>query len=454
MIPQRLKDEIDKINFTETQRHHALSIVLNDILYTHRPKTVNGYVELPKNFLNKKYGSYYHGVMKLLRQHNIIESDDSYSTDHHYCKSYRIRPDILTGRLQDISYVKKYREAEFSETESKTYEILKKLELDYTGAKTRLKKYIKEKEYYKNLLIGDQIQDPVFLISELSDNGDLIKRYRMGRENALNKAKALNKEVIKDDGRFWLVDISIFEKFKEREIIYSHIRKLRNIQKGIHYAHINNTNYRLDTTITNLPNIYIPYLRLEGEELINIDIKNSQMWILSLLITQTHNLKEEENPRLHNVREFSKVVEFIEPEEKNSFFELAGRGQLYEWIQAKSNLPTRSIAKKSCFQVLFSSQNFRGGVVRAFRKAFPSLFRAISLFKSRQGYKSFPILLQRLESTIVVGKVLPELFKRGINTLTKHDSFLCKKSEIKFALDSIMHIFAEYQLNPLFSVEQ
>jgi len=243
-------------------------------------------------------------------------------------------------------------------------------------------------------------------------------------EEVINKKNAIKCEEEKDNKDF---DPDLLYTYKQYRVLVNHV--LDSIIFGdIRYTD-DNKSHRLYTTLTNLMKEFRSCLRLDGEELVNLDIANSQPAIVANLCRPIFRSK------------FQKVLkellgaDFKYPDEADckAFIDLAISGELYEDIQEKMNI-TREEAKKYNMVFFFGPAFRKNNPAYDYLEEYhPAVFNFIkrikTLLKGYNAYKRFAILCQRLESEIVLSRVGKELFKAGIQFMTIHDSFLVKESD-------------------------
>lgn len=428
-VPKQLAKALLSLPLSNTNKDHALSIVTKDILYNPRQgKYLIGGVALPQTYLRKKYGGGYHKVMKSLLKADIVRTNHSYSTHHHYCKKYFINPELLENPdMVEVTYKKKYKKnRELNAIEQDTLEVFQQVSLDYTGAVRRMRQYLFNQDYMQKIYVDHEITEKQFEVTFVGDTATLVnyRTYRTSLPKALAQAKACGVNLIQDGQKFYLVKLGAYKQIKHLNVHISHSRALLKLKKGIFYAHINETNHRLDTPITNLPNIYLDFLQIEDQKIVNIDIRNSQITLLAYLLKGNTTTT---NTSLHNVHKL-KVVNPT-PNTK-TFISKAETGVLYEYMQELLELKSRKSAKLTCFRSLFSSFRWHGVENKLFRQAFPEVFQQISAFKKEFGDNQLAIMLQRLESSLVVGNLLPKLRRMGYVVLSKHDSLLVREADV------------------------
>ncbi len=134
------------------------------------------------------------------------------------------------------------------------------------------------------------------------------------------------------------------------------------------------------------------------------------------------------------------------------FVEFAKNGALYEHIQSELDLPTgpegRKMAKQMLFEIFFSKYNNNSSAKSRVKAIFPRLINMIDTYKKqkreenraqlveqgkeddKKGDNQFAILLQRAESKLFVDCILHRLLNAGFMVLSKHDSIICRKSDL------------------------
>ena len=149
------------------------------------------------------------------------------------------------------------------------------------------------------------------------------------------------------------------------------------------------------------------------------------------------------------------------------FIQLAKNGKLYEFIRdnlgLKNGVEGRKQAKSMMFLIFFSKHDYRCSAKKKIKELFPTLITMIDLYKAekrkvnkleresqglkddRKGDNQFAITLQKKESSTFIDKILVMLFKRGFKVLSKHDSILCRKSDLE-AVEAIMRKVLDNEL--------
>ena len=98
------------------------------------------------------------------------------------------------------------------------------------------------------------------------------------------------------------------------------------------------------------------------------------------------------------------------------------------------------------FRIAFASYRDSCIEKRVFKNSFPTIYKFITEYKklmtqlfmeggddnfNHKGNAAFPVLLQNIESSLFVDTILTELLNKNIKALSKHDSILCKESDVQ-----------------------
>jgi hypothetical protein len=173
------------------------------------------------------------------------------------------------------------------------------------------------------------------------------------------------------------------------------------------------------------------FIKIDGENINEIDIKNSQPLFLGVLIKEEYK---------NNV-----------PKKLQEYIDLVENGLLYEDLLNKCNkqIKTREDAKIFTFKVLFGKNKDFYKENRIFKSIYPEVFKYIKDFKNKTGsYKNLAHVLQKKESDFLFNKVVNEIMFRypHIHLFTVHDS-ISYPAKYK---DEVEDIFYKYR-NQLFS---
>ena len=255
-------------------------------------------------------------------------------------------------------------------------------------------------------------------------------------------------------------DHDIYRDWETKISAYRMYNGLVKFKYGDRLAEINATNNRLDHKLLELPKECLRFIRVDGEPLVEHDLKNSQPCLLmNTLFGNLHVPFKDYDIVLDQVRkEYDSLVKLVNTNPKlHELIESTYKGTFYETLQKLSEEPyTRNEVKLATMFVLFSGFNTKWNPsVQMWNDNHPELYWFIQNFKksyykahkdnilterlSRVGksdklaYKAsvsfLPVLLQKVEALIFIDHILVDLYHQGIFAVSKHDAILCKQSD-------------------------
>lgn len=223
------------------------------------------------------------------------------------------------------------------------------------------------------------------------------------------------------------------------------------------------TSKRLHTNITNMAKDLRGFLRVNGKPLVNIDIKNSQPYLSTLLLTHPEQVacfaKDDELAKL------LKEIKIPKSPDIAHYIELVTTGGIYEFLMVEFSkeglILTRTETKGQVLRILYAKnwmpKNPENRLARIiFKVNFPTVHKVFSKIrgKGKDGknwnfnnkfltYRRFAILLQRIESHLVLDVIMKRVYKEWPNVfaMTIHDSILTVNE--RNVVDSIFEIMVE-----------
>jgi len=237
--------------------------------------------------------------------------------------------------------------------------------------------------------------------------------------------------------------------------------------KRFRYFHRNNTNNRLDTNFTNLKSELKQFII---GDYVNIDLKNSQPFFLSMLLESIINIKQQGHSTLcyklsynklfetFGIKGIKEILKLHQNQKKvflvnlKTFKESVIQGTLYDdFIKSYSEGITRKQVKDIMFKVLFSKNDlydqFKKFIPyekekKVFASVFPMVYESIKILKAKNNVL-LPVFLQKIESYIFIDCIAKELVNSGIVPLTVHDSIIVKSEFKNKTIKIINKIFME-----------
>ena len=409
LLPLELKLKIDKAIKRHVERETAYLIC--EILV--KRKYLHKHVPLPKKQLTKLI-SYkkYAKILRLLTKINIIEKD-YYEPGK---KSYYYK---LKNNYQDVVNIK---------LNTANARSISKKQKDIQKTKTN-----KLPAYLKQMLIA---------IRELQWDSDEMRKI-------VDEYNPTNKDLEQSNSkRKHVISMDSYKKELKEAMLYS-IARLEH--KEFNFSR-DETSLRLHTNITNLKGVLYKSTKTCLTE---IDIANSQPYFLAVLLRKLQNkiLDTSDNNELNTIIRtiisdkfnygFKKIFESnVFKSELNILEDMTTSGKFYEKFMSKFNMERKEV-KTLMFKILFSQNNSYRESKIIFSNYFPMINQVIENIKE-ENHNTLAILLQRMESFIMIDKVSKQLVeKHKIIPITKHDSIAVKPEYVEIATDVLQKTFRE-----------
>ena len=315
-------------------------------------------VRLSSEILREKYGTNYNHYLTWLNQQNILKLAYNYSQQHGKCKTFKMSKTLFTGSCS--------RYKNFDSVLLKRYK--SKVSDDECVIESNIDDRIREK------LVND-----LFYVS-------------IDKEAAYQTIDFFSKN-----------DLDVYNSNKYAIDCIS--------EKHIHY---NFDKYgRFHTNFTRLKSIIrTTHLKIDGEEICEVDISNSQPLFLTKII-DSHELNY-----------------CIDTFEYETFKNLTNDGLLYKHLMDKLLIKDKKEAKSLIYNVFFGTNNQRYSHDVAFKKVFPTIYGFIKAYKKvNNSHCTLAHDLQRAESQFIFNEVIREIMDTHpqIKLFTVHDSIIFAK---------------------------
>lgn len=240
------------------------------------------------------------------------------------------------------------------------------------------------------------------------------------------------------------------------------------IVNGDFFYSVDNTSRRFHSNLTNLPKGLRPYLRINGKPLCNLDVKNSQPYISTMILTNPSKVSWlAENSAFAMLLQNLKVTL---TEDVIKYVSLVVSGQIYEFLMqefavAGLNL-TRQETKVQVLRILFARNRdprdeTNRTARRVFRAHFPTVHKIFSKVRGKvttgdkfSKFSRFAILLQRIESYLMLDVILKRIYRElpGVIAVTVHDSVMTgiltnDVEAVRKIIDEEMTLFVGFRPN-------
>lgn len=374
--------------------------------YYFNKKSYVQYHNISSNFLKTLFGKFkiedcdkykeYNYAIELLESLKVIKVNNSYSNSENksFTKSYCIN-----------FYHNLYKKNLFN------YNLFLNIKLNYNILYNNINKLFSSSTSYVS-----KIENTEFTIIKVSK-----KIYNKPSEALKKKYKEIDTLIVEQQTNLLKrLEINIPKSLDVSVFQYEFIEKIKN--KEI-YCFQDDFSGRLHSNITSLRKEYRDYLTIDGEKLIEIDIRNSQSVFLA------KRIKKELGSNISYNQ-----YEFIKEAEKGTLYDFIADLIISKEKDLRDHDEVREEVKLN-LQKLYFSDDYKhiSKFHKLFKDMFPDVLTFINTIKSKSstGGKEFACLLQSLEKRTILNIILPKAYELGIDALTIHDSFLVKVSQAK-----------------------
>lgn len=252
-----------------------------------------------------------------------------------------------------------------------------------------------------------------------------IKNFKINVEEALNYLNDWYEIEINSPSD----SIKIINKYN------NHYMTIMSISDGDLFFKRNKTNNRVDTNLTSLKSELKQFI-LNDDELYQIDIVNSQPFMLSLYLKSFGD-----NEEIRKYSEWTKGGTFYENIEL-SYYNKTGK------------ILTRKEIKNLMFCIYYSKNNSYKKEKEIFKSIFPYIYSIIEKEKEIK-HNQFAIKMQLLESEICIDIISMILDTENIRYFTIHDAWVVRKEDINRVSNIINEEFQnKYKTQPKLKIEK
>ena len=430
-LPTKVVEKVGNVNNREKHLYLVHYLLLQPLYNKRIDEDYKGFTPINKEKLQSVMDCNVDNYIKLLLNDEIIERDFYKVGKKPYY--YRVNPHLINGSYTNIALT----------DSKKIYDNIIKHQRNKRANNNRLEPHLKE-----------------------------MQRYWMQRQYDYKGALK------------WIESNTTGEKKASYLIAINQIQ-----DKRFRHFKRNKTNNRLDTNLTNLKSELRQFVK---GDFIQIDLKNSQPFFLSIFLTNlTNTLTSISGHLIHSdrellrsipiclgfsvydmvkvfglqqIRELSKIHQNGDFSEMMKFRNTTLKGNFYnDFIDLYGNGITRKEVKELMFKVLFSRNEIYDNYKRfipyedekkVFAEVFPTAYKMVETLKEKE-HNQLAIMLQQMESRIFIDMIAKELVNSGIIPLTIHDSVIIPSNKQDEALRIMEQIFMdEVGVIPAFSVEK
>ncbi len=375
-----------------------------------------------ERIIGKGEGNRVGDIKNILLQNDIIEVDGVYQNG---VKSfgYKIKQDYLTEDVVRHSYGKR----------------ITKLIQDIL---------VKNEEW-------DEHQIELTETNQYSYISEQFERHNLSWNNVVyDDLKSIGLEILRSyDKKRTLKDKYIISLLSYIGLLVKYVKDIEN--RNYLYG-ISPSNNRFNSVLTSIPKTLRPYLKLNGTELVEIDITSSQPYLLSCILNDKFENEQQEGFNLKTIypilKEYFEISEWVtkgvglnnkrffgclfyedELTSIKDFCSLDFTEDFYENVVEfgrENNIQTtREKVKSNMMNFLFNEmeiQRDNSMVIILLEWKFRGLMSFFEGFFGSYKPRRLSLLLQRVESHLILDKVVPKIleFNENIPVFTIHDCIL------------------------------
>jgi len=459
-LPSSLIDAIDALHLDGVRRTTAIQIVWSILLCQKRAfRDEESFVTIPRSYFLAIDSNCYRALnpLKAVTTHQgaaqaIVEVEcnaqgkESFSKDKGRPKGYRVNPEYLKGPLVNVTYTSASKRRKQRTLSAQMHMWLQSDFAQLTIEGDEARQYTND--YVGNLDLGEWRVDDTS--AEYRDDELLIDvRFGTRSKKYTCKTRALLKNLHQagngehlfraGKGGFVVATPSEFKRRKVDDILRGWKRAIRGLEENSFEPERVSTNNRLVTQLTEFPKQLLPFVLVDGVELEEVDIANSQVAFLVFVLEHGDFLGAG-----------LAIPPLTSSPETRRFMEEAKAGTIYLEFAASCGRE-RDWGKREMFRLLFSSNPAQWPSWKQFVERYGAIatwlleFNRVNqeLFGNENAPLNLAVYLQRLEADIMIDRVYPRLKEEELTVFTKHDSLLCPPWDCREATAILKQVFTE-----------
>jgi len=327
------------------------------------------------------------------------------------------------------------------------------------------------------------VQNPIFNYPYLS-TWYSTKKLSINEQYATRYANSVKQHKCNSGRNFW--DINR-DKSRRGKIVrknplsqyHAAIYNINSITIGDYKVSIDGNVHRLHSVITNLQKEYRKFLNYDNEKLVNVDISNSQPYLLCLLLNPSFWDKKSSIPlnigmldqnvqNKYSGRYLNEIRNYVLSLTQNdndgtlrNYKHTTSIGKIYEYIADKINREQNTNFQRNDIKVLvlttlFSRNRYMPTYKKYFKSIFPQVYELIKLTK-REDHAALACLLQNVESNIILHRCCHRIWDDGGNKIpvfTIHDSICTTLGNEQFVKQIMKkELFSSICISPCLKTE-
>lgn len=286
-------------------------------------------------------------------------------------------------------------------------------------------------ERYESELDGRAISDKVLLNRILKSRLQRRSRLPKGFPDQRSTLRSLDIDL---EALQYVKSLPVNSKKELRKKNYAICAYYKMMDKHLDEYVIDKTSYRAHSKLTRLPKGLRRFLSLYGLKLLNIDVRNCQPFISTIILTNPSSVAF--LARSKKLKAVLNNIKVKQTEDVQRYIKLVSEGQFYRYMKEQISRHglnySEAEVKIQMLIILFDRNQNTSKAKQIFEELFPEVNRVFKEIRGMErgskyeSYERFSILLQRIESYVMLEKVMERLNREHpeIEAMTIHDSIL------------------------------
>ncbi|RNI30941.1 hypothetical protein EFA69_06520 [Rufibacter immobilis] len=412
---RQINDHLDKY-------HYFLHLIYTGTLYRYDIEESNGFTRINDEILNNFLGRYRKLIKDNLIKWGIIYSDNHYITGRK-SKGYKIAPPYAVSYRTEVCI-------------NDTFEKNLRNKNSYFNTLKGSEQYL----YDMLQQVGIKAEEAhSYIENKLANSLHTLRGFGDSRFTNYQTAAA-TQDLYELNEHLSLTPLEVLEK-NINDRFNADLLAINTIDNGMLKLTVDKYG-RVHTPLTNMSRKLRQFLinkRHPEQALYNLDLSCSQPFFLNILLKESFR--------------FATSL----PVSVEQYIQDTSTGLLYERVMIEAgiaiNETNRRNFKESFFGDVFYCSNHTAGlksntVARAFERLYPEVYGFISKRKEVD-FREFSRLMQKAESTAIIGHAVQMAQMQGVWVSTIHDSTIVLEQDVQTMYTIIETVFREvYDLNP------
>ncbi|WKV12195.1 hypothetical protein [Marivirga harenae] len=449
-------------------------IIVSAILYNCRQNNEVSH-DFPSSYWVKLISKRYNIYLNKLVESEVIIRDGNY----HGKKSYAISSEYLLSPSPVIPVFYNNPEKSFSshlkKNSSISERLLQRLNRGMHATSIDLDSFKEDynsasaMDVYSYQIYLSGLPDNLYVDSKIQyPNGTVKHGYRVSEVQ--KRLHENNLSAYRSGSSILLTTPADFAQTKYINLVKSTVEVSRHLAYKDFRITRNSNTRRVYSIITSLPSKALPYLKLNGESVLGIDLRSSQLTLLANIL-YSYRTNDEALLSKFTGKQKTFLDDLYQLYLKNipasdddieTFFNDVIQQDIYQILADELKI-NRSQAKQFTFSIFFSKSDSKSILKARVKEKYPTVFKIIDGYKDMKeakkryvgdkAYGKFASNLQAIEAYIFIDHIFNRLHKNKIVALLRHDSVLVSERNKDSALNIMQGVMQEFGFISDFKIE-